>query len=197
MCVCVCVCVCVHVCTLSCFSCVWLFATLSTVAHQAPLSMEFSRQEYWSGLPFPPPGDLRTQGSILHFLTLLRWQVDSLPLVPPGDKFSSVAQSCPTICDPVECSLPGLPVHHQLPEFTQTHVHWVGDAIQPSHPLSHPSPPASNLSQHQGLFQWVSSSHQVAKLLEFQLQHQPRLIAFRMDWLDLLADKEINYKDLI
>ena len=89
-------------------------------------------------------------------------------------------------------STPGLPVHHQLLEFTQTHVHWVGDAIQPSHPLSSPSPPALNLSQHQGLFKWVSSSHQVAKILEFQLQHQsfqqtPRLISLRMDWLDLPA----------
>ena len=72
----------------------------------------------------------------------------------------------------MNCSMPGLPVHHQLPESTQTHVHWVGDAIQPSYPLSSPSPPAFNLSQHQGLFQWVSSSHQVAKVLEFQLQHQ-------------------------
>jgi len=86
-------------------------------------------------------------------------------------QFSSVAQSCPTLCDSMDCSTPGLPVHHQLPEFTQTHVHWVGDAIQPSHPLSSPSPPALNLCQHQGLFQWVSSSHQVAKVLEFQLQH--------------------------
>ena len=85
---------------------------------------------------------------------------------------SSVAQSCLTLCDPMDCSTPGLPVHHQLPEFTQTHVHRVGDAIQPSHPLSSPSPPAFNLSQHQGLFQWVSSSHQVAKVLEFQLQYQ-------------------------
>ena len=75
-------------------------------------------------------------------------------------------------CDPMDCSTQGLPVHHQLPEFTQTHVHWVGDAIQPSHPLSSPSPPALNLSQHQGLFKWVSSSHQVTKVLEFQLQHQ-------------------------
>ena len=79
--------------------------------------------------------------------------------------FSSVAQSCPTLCDPMNCSMPGLPVHHQLPESTQTHVHWVGDAIQPSHPLSSPCPPALNLSQHQGLFKWVSSSHQVAKVL--------------------------------
>ena len=87
-------------------------------------------------------------------------------------QFNSVAQSYPTLCNPMNCSTRGLPLHHQLPEFTQTHVHWVGDAIQPSHPLSSPSPPALNLSQHQGLFQWVSSSHQVAKVLEFQLQHQ-------------------------
>ena len=87
-------------------------------------------------------------------------------------QFSSVAQSCPTLCNPMSRSTTGLPVHHQLPESTQTHVHRVGDAIQPSHPLSSPSPPAFNLSQHQGLFQWVSSSHQVAKVLEFQLQHQ-------------------------
>ena len=83
-------------------------------------------------------------------------------------QFSSVAQSCPTLCK----SIPGFPVHHQLPEFTQTHVHWVGDAIQPSHPLSSHSPPAFNLSWHQGLFKWVSSSHQVAKILELQLQNQ-------------------------
>ena len=87
-------------------------------------------------------------------------------------QFSSVAQSCPTLCDPMNCSTPGLPAHHKLLELTQTHVHWVGDAIQPSHPLPSPSPPALNLSQNQGLFQWVSSSHQVAKVLEFQLQHQ-------------------------
>ena len=84
-------------------------------------------------------------------------------------QFSSVAQSCPTLCDPMNPSTPGLPVHHQLPEFTQTHVHRVSDAIQPSHPLSSPSPPASNPSQHQSLFQWVNSSHEVAKVLEFQL----------------------------
>ena len=87
-------------------------------------------------------------------------------------QFSSVAQSCPTLCDPMNRSTPGLPVHHQLLEFTQTHVHRVSDAIQPSHPLSSPSPPAPNSSQHQGLFQWVNSSCEVAKVLEFQLQHQ-------------------------
>ena len=107
-------------------------------------------------------------------------------------QFSSVAQLCLTLCDPMDCSMPGFPVHHQLPEFTQTHVHWVGDAIQPSHPLSSPSPPSLNLSQHQGLFKWVSSSHQVPKVLEFQLQHQSfqwifRTDFLRMDWLDLLA----------
>ena len=107
-------------------------------------------------------------------------------------QFSSVTQSCPTLCDRMNCSTPGLTVHHQLPEFTQTHVHWVSGIIQPSHPLLSPSPPAPNSSQCQGLFQWGSSSHEVAKVLEFQLQHQsfnehPGLISFRMDWLDLLA----------
>ena len=86
-------------------------------------------------------------------------------------QFSSVTQSCQTLCDPMNHSTPGLPVHHQLPEFTQTHIHWVSDGIQPSHPLSSLSPPAPNPSQHQSLFQWVNSSHQVAKLLEFQLLH--------------------------
>ena len=107
-------------------------------------------------------------------------------------QFISVAQLCPTLCDPMNRSTPDLPVHHQLPESTQTHVRRVDDAIQSSHPLSSPSPPALNLSQHQGLFQWVSSLHQVAKVLEFQLQHQsfqwtPGQISFRMDYLDLLA----------
>ena len=85
--------------------------------------------------------------------------------------FSSVAQSCPTLCDPMNCSTPGLPVYHQLPDFTQTHVHRVSDAIQPSQPLLSPSPPAPNPSQHQSLFQWVNSSHEVVKVVEFQLWH--------------------------
>ena len=107
-------------------------------------------------------------------------------------QFSSVAQLCLTLWDPMNHSTPGFPVHHQLLEFTQIHAHWVGDAIQPSHPLSSPSPPAPNPSQHQGLFQWVNSSHQVAKVLEFQLSispsnEHPGLISFRMDWLDLFA----------
>ena len=87
------------------------------------------------------------------------------------------------LCDPMDCSTPGFPVHHQLPKLAQTHVHWVSDAIQPSHPLSSPSPPALNLSQLQGLFQWVSSSHQVAKVLEFQLQRQSFQWIFRTDFL--------------
>ena len=101
-------------------------------------------------------------------LILHSWNISHFSSV----QFSSVAQSCPTPCDPMNSSTPGLPVHPQLPELTQTHVHQVSDAIQPSYPLSSPSPPAPNLSQHQGLFKWVSSSHEVAKVLEFQLQHQ-------------------------
>ena len=105
-------------------------------------------------------------------------------------QFRWVAQSCPTVYNPMNCSTPGLP--HQLQEFTQTHVHWVSDAIETFHPLSSPSAPAFNLSQHQGLFKWVSSLHQVAKILEFHFNisrsnEHPGLISFRMDWLDLLA----------
>ena len=119
------------------------------------------------------------------FIVLSRWQdsgslnvIDCVPcwirvwgLWSGSVQFSSVAQSCPTLCDPMNHSTPGLPVHHQLPESTQTRVHWVSDTIQPSHPLSSASP-AFNLCQHQDLFKWVSSSYQVAKVLEFQLQHQ-------------------------
>ena len=93
------------------------------------------------------------------------------------------SRSVVSLCDPMDCSTPGFSVHHQLPELTQTHVLWVSDAIQPSHSLSPPSPPTFNLSQHQGLFKWVSSSHQVAKLLEFQLQHQSFQWIFRTDFL--------------
>ena len=103
--------------------------------------------------------------------SILAWEIPWTE--EPGRlQFSSVAQSCPTLCDPMDCSMPGLPVHHQLPEPTQTHVHHVGDAIQSSHPLSSPSLPTFNLSQHQGLYQRVNSSYQVAKVLEFPLQQQ-------------------------
>ena len=107
-------------------------------------------------------------------------------------QFSSVAQLCPTFCDPIDCSTPGFPVHHRLPELAQTHVQQVSDVIQPSHPLSSPSP-AFNLAQHQGLFHWVSSLHQAAiKYWGFSFTISPSneysvLISFRMDWLDLLA----------
>ena len=97
-----------------------------------------------------------------YYLWYSNWTISSV-------QFSSVAHLCPTLCDPMNRSTPGLPVYHQLPEFTQTHVHRVSNAIQPSHPLSSPSPPASNPSQHQRLFQGVNSSHEVAKVLEFQL----------------------------
>ena len=132
-----------------------LFETPQTVAYQVLPSMGFSRQEYWSGLPFPSPEDLPHPGIEPRSPSL---QTDALPSEPPGKpirsvQFSSVAQSCPTLYDPMNHSTPGLPVHHQLPEFTQTHIHRVSDAIQPSHPLSSPSPPAPNPSQHQSLFQ--------------------------------------------
>ena len=98
-------------------------------------------------------------------------------------QFSSVTHSCPAPCDLMDCSTPGFPVHHQLPELTQTHVHRVRDAIQPSHPLSSPSLLSFSLLQHQDLFQWVSSWHQIAKILEYQLQHQSFQWRFRTDFL--------------
>ena len=155
--------------------------------------MGFSRQEYWSRLPFKPL-DVWVTANCEKFLK--RWEYQNTLLASweiciqvSSVQFSSVPQSCLTLCDPMNRSTPGLPVHHQLQEFTQTHVHWVSDAIQPSHPLSSPSPPAFNLSQHQGLFQWVGSSHQVAQVLELQLHYQSfywiGLISFRIDWFDL------------
>ena len=107
-------------------------------------------------------------------------------------QFSSVTQSCPTLCDSMDCSTPGLPVHHQLPEFTQTHVHWVSHAIQPSHPLSSPFLPTFNLSQHQGLFKESVLCIRWPKYWSFSFnispsKEHPGLISFRMDWLDLLA----------
>ena len=123
------------------------------------------------------------------YLIFFSWNMSSCPYFSGHQcegiivQFSSVAQSCPTLCDPMDCSTPGLPVHHQLLEFTETHVHWVSDAIQPFHPLLSPFPPTFNLSQYQGLFKWVSTSHQVAKVLKFQLQHQSFQWIFRTDFL--------------
>ena len=107
--------------------------------------------------------------------------------------YCSVTQLCSTLCDPMDCSTPGFPVLHYLLEFALTHVHWVGDAIQPSHPVSPPSPLALDLSQHESLFQWVSSSHQVAKVLEIQLQPQSFQWIFRTDFLyDGLQSKGLS-----
>ena len=132
---------------------VYLPSRASLPPGSPPYSSRSSQSTGWSSLCHTAASH---QLSVLHISSV---------------QFSSAAQSCLPLCDSMNCSTPGLPVHHQLPESIQTHVHWVGDAIQPSHLLS-PSPPALNLSQHQGLFQWVNSSHQVAKDLEFQLQHQ-------------------------
>ena len=111
---------------------------------------------------------------------LLKMSLQTIILSYFNFQFSSVTQPCPTLCIPMDCSTPGFPVHHQLPELAPTHVHWDGDAILPSHPLSSPCPPAFNLSQNQGLFQWVSSLHQLAKVLE--LQHLSFQWIFRTDW---------------
>ena len=153
-------------------SCVWPFATSWMVTHQTPLSMGFSRQENWSGLPFPLPEDLPDPG--IEPTTLISPALAGGFFTTEPAQFSSVQFSRSVVSDslwPHE-SQHARPPCPQLPELTQTHVHRVGDAIQPSHPLSSPSPPAPNPSQHQGLFQWVNSSHEVAKVLEFQLQHQ-------------------------
>ena len=221
-------------------------------AHQAPPSLGFSRQEHWSGLPFPSPRresekwkwscsvmilsdpmDCSLPGSSVHGIfqaRVLEWGAIAFSkaalTVSKGEKWTgrellwreneetgsglwmsriwgsnsnwytflvtmfvySVAQLCLTLCKPMESSMPGFPVLHYLLEFAQMHVHWVSDVIQPSPP----SPLVLNLSQHMGLFQWFSSLHQVAKVLEFQLQHQSfqwlfRTDSFRIDWFYLLA----------
>ena len=166
---------------LSHFSQVWLFVILCTVAHQASLSMGFSRQKYWSGLEIflaqwwsthLPKNIKGRNGNCMTVHNIILYIV--LPLCPPvvsymfcvfnwtksSPRWCSVAQSCLILCDRMDCSTPGFPVLHYVLEFAQTYVHWVGDAIQPSHPLSAPSP-AFNLSQNQDLFQSVSSSHLV------------------------------------
>ena len=141
-----------------------------------PIKYASSLQPWWYRSPSPsfqlafhencPTGRCTLMGSQGKMNSTSSY---STILISSGLQFSSVAQSCPTLFDPMNRSMPGLPVHHQLLEFTQTHVHRVGDAIQPSQPLSSPSPPAPNPSQHQSLFQWVNSLHEVAKVLEFQL----------------------------
>ena len=151
----------VLLCCVACMlSCVWLFAIPRTVAHQVPLSWEFSRQDYWSGLPFPPAGDLPYPGIELVFpvAPALAGRLGS-PLCCVDQAMStthfrvhhSVAQSHPTICDHMDCSTSDFPVLHHLQQLAQIHVQWVSDAIQASHPLPSPSPSAFNLSQHQEL----------------------------------------------
>ena len=174
-------------CVFSCFSRVQHFAT-----HQVPLSKGFSKWEHWSGLTCLPPGDLPDPGIQLESLYISCIEGGFFTTSTTSVQCSSVAQSCPTLCDPMNYSMPGIPIHHQLPELIQTHIHQVSDAIQPSHPLSSPSPSTFNLFQHQGLFQWVSSSHQRPKYwsFSFSMSHSSEysgLISFRMDCLDLLA----------
>ena len=169
-------------------SCVWLFAIPWTIQ-----STEFSRPTTGVGSLSLLQGIFQTQGlnpGLLHCRWIL-YQLSRREALKMVVQFSSVIQSCLTLCDPMNRSTPGLPVHHQLPELTQTHVHRVDDAIQPSHPLASPSPPAPNPFQHQGLFQWVNSSHEVAKVLEIQFYYQSFQRTPRTDlqdgWLDLLA----------
>ena len=157
-------------------------------------SPDFITSFWVKSLMLPKQSVLVNWSTVSHSIC---WRVfqSSKKLMPrkcPSVQFSSVTQSCPTLCDPMDCSMPGLPVQYQLPEFTQTHVHWVSAAIQPSNPLMSPSPPAFNLSQHQSLFQWVSSLPQLPKYWSFNFSISPSnehsgLISFRMDWLDLLA----------
>ena len=150
------------------FLLLYILPVISTILLPSA-AMDYIR---WHGLNLHPSDDLLWRAGTLSpcICTLtLSCSLSPLFLIVLSIKFSSFAQWCPTLCDPMHRSTPGLPVHHQLPEFTQTHVHRVSDAIQPSHPLSSPSPPAPNPSQHQSLFQWVNSSHEVAKVLEFQL----------------------------
>ena len=122
-------------------------------------------------------------------MSWLLWRV----LLWTSVQFSSVAQSCLTLCNSMNCSMPGLPVHPQLLEFTQTHVHWVGDATQPSHPLSSPSPPALKLSQHQGLFKWVSSSYQVAKVLRCLYIFELEFCLDICSWVGLLNHMAVPF----
>ena len=145
---------------------------LNIKIHEETLRCESDYWEWWLGVTLEAH-EHKTPSFLLVAERSCCWLHRGLYryLILYSVQLSSVAQMCPTLCDPMNHSTPGLPVHHQLPEFTQTHVHRVGDAIQPSYPLPSPSPPAPNPSQHHGLFQRVNSSHEVAKVLEFQLQH--------------------------
>ena len=166
-----------------------------TVAQQAPLSMEFSRQEYWSGLPCPSTGNFPKQGiepRSLQCRWILYYPSHQRSPVIHHQSVRSVAQLCPTLWDPMNRSTPGLPVHHQLSESTQTHVHWVGDAIQPSHPLSSPSPSALNFPSIRVFSNELALRIRWPQYWSFSFNispsnEHPGLVSFRMDVLDLLA----------
>ena len=143
--------------------------------HESPKMLDSVFFGFWF------QSDMLRLWSIYHWVKQMNSSLCTYVFFVPC--FCSVAQSCPTLCSPVNCSTLGFPVLHYLLESAQTHVHWVSDAIQPSHPLSPSSPPAFRLSQHQDLFQWVSSSYQVAKVLELQPQHQSFQCTFRVDFL--------------
>ena len=152
--------------------------------------MEFSKQEYWTGLSFHTPGDLPDLAVKPTSFASPKLAGGFLTTMPPVKLQIYPQLFTNTLCNPMDGSKPGFPVHHQLPRLTQTHVHRVSAAIQLSHPLSSPSPPFSSpsppfssLSQQQGPFQWVSSSHQVAKVLEFQLQQHSFQWIFRTNFL--------------
>ena len=169
-------------------------ATPWTVVYQAPMSMGFHRQEHWNGLPFPSPGNLPNQGLNL---CLLHWQVYSFPLSHQGSpclsiSLSSVAQSCLTLCNLMHCGTPGFPVHHQLLELAQTHIHWVSDAIQPFHPPSCPLLLPSIFSCIR-VFSNESALHNSwLKYWSFSFSSSPSneysgFISFRINWFELLA----------
>ena len=164
----------------------WIFF-LTYLNWQHLSSIHWRRK--WLPTPVFFPGESHGQRSLAGYCP---WVCKSRTQLTQFSQFSSVSQSCLTLCKPMNHSTSGLPVHHQLPEFTQTHVHRVSDAIQPSHPLSSPSPPAANPSQHQGIFQWLNSGMRWPKYWSFSFSiipsnEHPGQISFRMDWLDLLA----------
>ena len=161
--------------------CVGLFMCVYVLSHVSDSLWPHEQQPTRRLCPGDSPG--KNPGVGCHFLLQCVWTFICIHIYVCISQFCSVDQLCLTLWDPMDCNTPDLPVHHQLPGFTQTHVHRVSDAIQPSHPLLSPSPPAFNLSHHQSLLQWVSSSHQVAKILELQLQHESFQWIFRTDFL--------------